>query len=113
MRRPIAIAALCTVLVTAAPATADPLPAKWVAAAMCIHKHESLDWKLGGSSRYRGGMQFDVRTWATYAPPTFPRDPAAASQHQQLVVAYVVWFANGRRFGGSAWPAAAAACGVA
>src|SRR5215472_4710762 len=60
------------------------LPRWWIAQALCIHRHESLDWHartdwLGNPSRYRGGMQIDIGTWAAFAPRGFPSEPAAAS----------------------------------
>ena len=84
---------------------------------MCIHDHESLDWHrvtdwLGRSSWDHGGMQIDVRTWLRYARHRYPRDPAAATPHEQLVVAYSIWKANGRRFGGTQWPISASTCRV-
>ena len=93
------------------------IPHWWIGQALCIHRHESVDWHrttdwLGYPSRDRGGMQIDVDTWAAHAPRSFPHEPAAASPREQLVVAYRIWRANGRRFGGGQWPYSAAACGV-
>ena len=93
------------------------IPHWWVAQALCIHRHESTDWHrttdwLGRASRDHGGMQIDVGTWAAHAPKGFPREPAAASPREQLVVAYRIWRANGHRFGGGQWPHSSAACGV-
>jgi len=93
------------------------IPHWWVGQALCIHRHESTDWHRttdwrGYTSRDRGGMQIDVGTWAAHAPRGFPREPAAASPHEQLVVAYNIWSANGRRFGGGQWPYSSIACGV-
>jgi hypothetical protein len=84
---------------------------------MCIHRHESTDWHrstdwLGAPSRYHGGMQIDVGTWAVMAPRSYPREPAAATPLEQLVVAHRIWLANGRRFGGSQWYLSAHACGL-
>jgi hypothetical protein len=93
------------------------LPGWWIPQALCIHRHESLDWHrrtdwLGRPSRNHGGLQIDVGTWAALAPRGFPPEPAVASPHEQLVVAYRIWRANGHRFGGGQWPYSAAACGV-
>jgi hypothetical protein len=84
---------------------------------MCVHRHESVDWHrvtdwLGRPSSDHGGMQIDVGTWGSLAPRNFPREPAAATPHQQLVVAYRIWLENGRRFGGSQWFLSAERCGV-
>jgi len=91
------------------------LPHWWLTEALCIHRHESFDWHrttdwLGRPSVNHGGMQINVGTWARWAPRGFPSEPAAASPHDQLVVAYRIWNANGRRFGGGQWPSSASAC---
>jgi hypothetical protein len=84
---------------------------------MCIHRHESVNWHqttdwLGYPSEDHGGMQIAVGTWDEMAPRNFPREPAAATPHEQLVVAYRIWLANGHRFGGNQWPLSSLACGV-
>ena len=84
---------------------------------MCIHRYESTDWHKtttwqGYPSSDHGGMQIDMGTWAAYAPRGYPPDPALASPFQQLVVAYRVWLANGRRWGGNAWPNSSRECGL-
>ena len=94
------------------------LPRWWVRDALCIHRHESSDWHrttdwLGRPSFDHGGMQIAVGTWSHFAPRGFPREPAAASPHEQLVVAYRIWNANGRRFGGGQWPYSSQSCHVA
>jgi hypothetical protein len=85
--------------------------------AMCIHRHESLDWHrvtdwLGRPSVDHGGMQIAVSTWTSFAARPFPGDPAAATPREQLIVSYRIWRANGRRFGGSQWPVSSRVCGV-
>jgi hypothetical protein len=84
---------------------------------MCIHHHESVDWHRtttwqGYPSWDHGGMQIDIRTWDHFAYRLFPRDPAAATPHEQLIVAYRIWRANGRRFGGGQWPVSSEVCGL-
>ena len=98
-------------------ATAFALPRWWVNEAMCIHRHESTNWHAtrdwrGYPSVDHGGMQIAVGTWLTLAPKGFPREPAAASPKEQLIVAYRIWRVNGHRFGGSQWPYSSIACGV-
>jgi Transglycosylase-like domain len=93
------------------------LPHWWVSQAMCIHRHESIDWHrttdwLGRPSVDHGGMQIAVGTWLSLAPRGFPREPASASPREQLIVAYRIWHVNGHRFGGSQWPRSSEACGV-
>ncbi len=109
--------ALIAFAVSTASASTTRLPHWWVKEALCIHRHESVDWHrttdwLGGPSVDHGGMQIDVGTWQTMAPRSYPRDSAEATPHEQLVVAYRIWLANGRRFGGDQWYLSAAACGV-
>jgi hypothetical protein len=93
------------------------LPRWWVKEALCIHRHESIDWHAtrdwrGFPSADHGGMQIAVGTWLALAPKGFPREPASASPRQQLVVAYRIWRENGRRFGGSQWPYSSSSCGL-
>lgn len=93
------------------------LPAWWLKQATCIHDHESVDWHkttdwLGRPSPDQGGMQIDVRTWTSMAPRGFPVDPAASTPRQQLIVAYRIYVANGRRFGGNQWPNSSRECGL-
>ena len=57
-------------------------------------------------------MQIDIGTWAALAPRGFPLEPASASPHEQLVVAYRIWRVNGLRFGGGQWYSSSIACGV-
>lgn len=101
----------------------EPWPSWWYAQAMCIHSHESTDWHKtttwdGYRSWDHGGMQIDTRTWTSMLSNGyrltrgFPSDPAWASPHEQLVVAWLIWVSNGRRFGGSQWPNTSRACGV-
>ena len=94
------------------------LPRWWLTQALCIHRHESTDWHSttdwrGYPSVNHGGMQINISTWAHGAPHGVPLEPAAASPHEQLVVAYRIWGANGHRFGGGQWPYSSLACHVA
>jgi hypothetical protein len=93
------------------------LPGWWLREALCIHRHESLDWHrttdwLGQPSVDHGGMQINVGTWAEMAPRGYPSEPAAATPRQQLVVAYRIWVANDDRFGGNQWPVSSVECGA-
>jgi hypothetical protein len=93
------------------------LPRWWVNEALCIHRHESVDWHrttdwLGQPSVDHGGMQINVGTWLAYAPSRFPREPEAATPDEQLVVAHRIWAANCDRFGGDEWPNSSVACGL-
>jgi hypothetical protein len=108
-------------LICVAPAHA--YPDHWIHEAHCIHYQETRSswnagwhvwwtWPTHSPSRQRGGFQIDVDTWAAHAPRHWTRDPAHASRPQQLLVAWRIWRANGRRWGGHQWPNTAAACGV-
>ena len=101
----------------AATARSTSLPRWWITQAMCIHRHESVNWHrttdwLGRPSPDHGGMQIEVDTWRRMAPRRFPAEPASATPREQLLVAYRIWLANGRRFGGNQWYLSAASCGV-
>ena len=56
------------------------LPGSWLKGAMCVHRHESVDWHrrtdwLGRPSVDHGGMQIDVGTWGRLAPAELPAEP--------------------------------------
>jgi hypothetical protein len=96
---------------------AHTYPRGWLAQAACIHLHESVDWHkrtdwLGRPSPDHGGYQIDVGTWAAFAPRSWPSDPASASPGQQTFVAWRIYVANGRRWGGHQWPNSSRACGL-
>lgn len=57
-------------------------------------------------------MQIELGTWETFALRSFPSDPARATPRQQLLVSYLIWRANGRRFGGHQWYYSAERCGL-
>lgn len=99
------------------PGSGPALPGWWIREAMCIHRHESVDWHrttdwLGRPSVDHGGMQINLGTWDEMAPRDYPREPAAATPHEQLEVAHRIWLSNGDRFGGNQWSISAADCGV-
>ena len=96
-------------------------PQWWLDQARCIHLHESTNWKqvtdwLGHYSSQHGGYQIDLGTWASFAPKSFPRDPASATPAQQTFVAWRIWNANGRVWGygrlGAQWPNTSRECGL-
>jgi hypothetical protein len=110
------------ILVCVAPAHAA-YPGYWIREAHCIHYRETRSsWNTGWATHYvygtriesedRGGLQIAVKTWAAHAPAKWTRDPAAATRAQQLFVAWRIWWANGRRWGGNQWPNSSRACGV-
>lgn len=96
---------------------ANAYPEWWVKQASCIHQHESTNWRkttdwLGRPSPDHGGYQIDVGTWRHFAPRTWPQDPAYATPAQQTLVAWRIYVANGRRWGGNQWPNTSRLCGV-
>jgi hypothetical protein len=108
------VAALAALLCCVAPARA--YPRWWLREAACIHRHEGgwrqrTTWR-GEPSRQHGGYQILDTTWLAFAPPSWPRDPAEATPAQQILVAWRIWLANGRRWGGLQWPASARLCGL-
>lgn len=93
------------------------LPHWWLTEALCIHRHESVNWHQtttwqGYPSVDTGGMQIDSGTWSVMAPRNYPSLPALATPRQQLLVSYRIWAANGDRFGGNQWPMSAESCGL-
>lgn len=72
----------------------------WLRQALCIHRHESVDWHRAGvdwrgrPSPYYGGMQFLVSTWSKAGGRGLP---SSATPREQLHRAWVVW----KRDGGS------------
>jgi hypothetical protein len=109
------IPAVLTVLILAPLCRA--YPRGWLKQAACIHRHESTDWHRvldwrGYPSPDHGGYQIDVSTWAAFAPRWWPRDPALASPAQQTLVAWRIYVANGRRWGGNQWPNSSRECGL-
>jgi hypothetical protein len=73
-------------------------PSWWLAQALCVHRHESVDWHragvdyLGRPSPYYGGMQFLVSTWRRAGGIGLP---SSASPREQLYRAWIIWRANG------------------
>jgi hypothetical protein len=109
--------ALCLVIASLlVPSSAGAYPGWWLREAACIHSHEG-GWHErltydGRRSWDHGGYQIDVRTWAHFAPRSWPRDPADASSAQQTFVAWLIWQSNGRRWGRTQWPSTSRICGV-
>lgn len=73
-------------------------PAAWLPGAMCVHRHESVDWHRAGidwrgnRSPYYGGMQFLVSTWRRAGASGLPSD---ATPREQLYRAWVIWRSHG------------------
>jgi hypothetical protein len=84
----------------------------WIRGAVCIHRHESVDWHRrwtdwrGYRSPYAGGLQLLESTWLNAGGRG---EPWEWSPREQLYRAWVVW----RRDGGSwrEW-GTAGACGL-
>jgi hypothetical protein len=73
---------------------AVPWPSWWLAEALCVHRHESVDWGRAGvdwegrPSPYYGGFQFLVSTWESVGGRGLP---SSASPREQLYRAWLVW----------------------
>ena len=94
-------------------------PAAWLRDALCVHRHESMDWHRrwtnwqGNRSPYAGGMQFLQDTWNRAGGSG---EPWQASPREQLYRAYVIWDSQDGRRGNrrgdwSEW-GTARACGL-
>lgn len=79
-------------------------PAWWLAAADCVHRHESIDWFQRGA--FSGGMQFLDSTWHAVGGSGRAADHSPA---EQLYRAYLLW----RSQGWSPWPNTSRMCGLA
>lgn len=100
------LAVMCfTLLVVAAPARSSSWPTSrealrwrwphgWLAGALCIHRHESVDWHrrwvdwAGRPSSYAGGMQFLQSTWERAGGRG---EPWQWSPREQLYRSFVIW----------------------
>lgn len=75
------------------PKTWQP-PKAWLREAMCVHRHESVDWYRrwtnwqGHRSPYAGGLQFLQDTWNRAGGSG---EPWQASPREQLYRAYIIW----------------------
>lgn len=91
----------------------------WMRQALCIHRHESVDWHRAGvdwrgrPSNYFGGYQFLLSTWRRTGGTRLPSDWAP---HEQTYRAHVLWdMQDGRRGNGRGdWSefGTARACGL-
>lgn len=76
----------------------NPSPS-WLQTALCIHRHESVDWHRAGvdwtgrRSPYYGGFQFLISTWRSAGGQGLP---SSWSPREQLYRAYLVWSRDGR-----------------
>jgi hypothetical protein len=86
-----------------------PWPSWWYAQAMCIHRHEAVDWHEKSNPEDRGGMQFSWSTWAAFGGSG---DPADASPSEQLYRAWLLYSSLGRWGTSAGWPQTSVACGL-
>ena len=113
----------------ATPAHHSHYPHWWIQQAKCVHENEAAvgysynrAWRLNWHLRYyygthtessnRGGFQIGYYMWNVYAPHGWTRDPAQASRAQQVLVAWRIWYHNGKRWGGNQWPHDSRVCGI-
>lgn len=88
---------------------ATPWPAWWLPQAMCIHRHEAIDWHEKSNVADRGGMQIAWGTWRAFGGVG---DPADASPYEQLYRAWLIYRHNGRWGTSAGWPLTSIACGL-
>jgi hypothetical protein len=76
-------------------------PAGFIRAALCLHRHESLDWYrawvdwTGAPSVYAGGLQFMQDTWVRAGGRG---EPWQWSPREQVYRAWRIWGLNGGSF---------------
>jgi opacity protein-like surface antigen len=110
-----AASAAALLIVPAAFAQAAQPPVSWLAQAMCVHRHEG-PWAANTGNGYFGGMQFAAATWRrmkgspqlALRHPGNPAYPFAATEAEQLQVAWRVWLSDGRSW--KAWGDVGALC---
>jgi len=88
-------------LATTAAAAKRPLhrfPHWWYRQAVCIHRHESVDWFYGPGhtggrvwSGYYGGFQFLLNTWQRAGGRGYPHQ---ATPNEQYYRAWRIWQMN-------------------
>jgi hypothetical protein len=93
--------ALVILLCATSFASAKPLhrfPHWWYLQAVCIHRHESMDWFYGPGhtggrswSGYYGGFQFLLSTWQRAGGRGYPHQ---AIPNEQYFRAWIIWKAN-------------------
>lgn len=86
-------------------------PSWWLREAVCIHEHESGDWRRYDPP-YANGFQFTLGTW-NEAGPDYPNLYAVsrAPMHEQVRRAYVIWHKRGGRWS-SDWATTSRICGL-
>jgi hypothetical protein len=103
-------AVLALFFVAAAGADTWQPPARWLAQAQCIHRHEG-PWTANTGNGYFGGLQMDWPFQRTYGRQLL--DAKGTADHwtpaEQIAVA-IVAYESGRGFG--PWPNTARACGL-
>ena len=63
-------------------------PHWWYRQAVCIHRHESTDWRAATGNGYYGGFQFMLGTWHRVGGRGYPH---LASPNEQYFRAWLVW----------------------
>jgi hypothetical protein len=86
-----------------------PRGAVWDALARCESRGrwDAVRW-IGDEFAYRGGLQFDPRTWNAFRPTGYPALASDATREQQIAVAERVL----ARQGWGAWPACSLRLGL-
>ena len=68
------------------------IPRAWLSDALCIHRHEAVNWHERRNPSSRGGMQFLYSTWHGVGGYG---DPADATAREQLYRARILWLRDG------------------
>lgn len=82
-------------------------PNWWYRQAVCIHRHESTNWRAATGNGFFGGFQFMLGTWHRVGGHGYPH---LASPNEQYFRTWLIW----RQDGGSwrEWPNTSRACGL-
>jgi hypothetical protein len=82
-------------LVTTANAAKRPIhrfPHWWYLQAVCIHRHEAVDWRSNTGNGYYGGFQFLLNTWHRAGGHGYPHQ---ARPNEQYYRSWIIWKMNG------------------
>ena len=61
-------------------------PHWWYLQSVCIHRHESVNWRANTGNGYYGGLQFSLSTWRAQGGTGYPHQHSAREQKYRAVI---------------------------